>query len=123
MKFSFKARIRSFRFAFDGIKTLLREEHNSRIHLFVTAGVLFAGLILRINLREWALISIVTGLVFLTELINSAVEAIADELDPRTNPSIKKIKDYTAASVLIAAITSVIVGGLVFIPALLRILT
>jgi len=55
-------------------------------------------------------------------LINSAVEMISDLVDPNLNPAIKKIKDYSAAGVLIAAITAVLVGGFIFIPAFLKIL-
>jgi diacylglycerol kinase len=65
---------------------------------------------------------IVTGLVFLTELINSSLEAIADVAESRQNEKIRIAKDYSAAAVLISAIISVIVGGLIFIPRLLSLI-
>lgn len=120
MKFSIRSRIKSFRYAFEGIITMLKEEHNSRIHLVAAIFAVVAGFLLDISLKEWALIVIVSGFVFLAELVNSAIELMADKIDPRTDPEIKKIKDYAAAGVLIAALVSMIVGGLVFIPALIE---
>lgn len=101
---------------------MLKNEHNSRIHLIAAASALILGLLLRIDLEEWIYIIIVTGLVFITELINSAVEMISDLIDPEVNPRIKQIKDYAAAGVLVAAITALIVGGLIFIPAIMEML-
>ena len=121
-EFTVSSRLKSFRYAFDGIASLLKNEHNSRIHLVAAGSVLALGLLLNIDLSGWISVAIVTGLVFITELINSAVEMISDLVDPNVNPAIKVIKDYSAASVLIAAITAVVVGGIIFIPALLKIL-
>jgi undecaprenol kinase/diacylglycerol kinase (ATP) len=58
----------------------------------------------------------VIGLVFITELLNSAVESLADYINPEWNELIKKAKDYSAAAVLISAIISVIIGAIIFIP-------
>jgi diacylglycerol kinase len=62
----------------------------------------------------------VTGVVFLTELLNSALETLSDHVEPQWNEVIEKVKDYSAAAVLVAAIISVIVGGFIFIPKILR---
>jgi diacylglycerol kinase len=62
------------------------------------------------------------GLVFITELVNSTIEKISDIINPEINQRIKIIKDYAAASVLISAILSVIIGGLIFIPKLLELI-
>ena len=70
-----------------------------------------AGIILKINLFEWSLLTLVIGIVFLTELLNSSLEALADFIDPEWNESIRKAKDYSAAAVLISASVSVIVGS------------
>jgi diacylglycerol kinase len=59
---------------------------------------------------------IVIGIVFLTELLNSSVETLADFVDPQWNEQIRKAKDYAAAAVLISAIIAVVVGGFIFIP-------
>ena len=121
-KFSLKSRLKSFRFAFNGLASLLKNEHNSRIHLLAAIVATATGLLLHMNLYEWTLITIVTGLVFMAELINSAIESIADRVDPEWNELIMKSKDYSAAAVLISAIVALITGSIIFIPKILALL-
>ena len=118
-KFSLKSRFGSFKFAFHGLWSLLKNEHNSRIHFLAAIVAIAMGLILKINPFEWSLLIIVIGIVFLTELLNTSLETLADFVDPEWNERIRKVKDYAAAAVLISAIISVVVGGLIFIPKIL----
>ena len=119
-KFSLKSRLESFKFAFNGIWLLLNNEHNSRIHLLASLLAITLGFVLNINLLEWSLLIIVIGIVFLTELLNTALETLADIIEPEKNEKIRKTKDYAAAAVLISAIISLLVGGLIFIPKILN---
>jgi diacylglycerol kinase (ATP) len=119
VKFSIGARIKSFRYAFDGIASMVKNEHNSRIHIIAAILVILLGIISRISPGEWIALIIVMGLVFITELINSAIEDLADLVDSNENKAIKQIKDYAAASVLIASLIAIITGALIFIPDLL----
>lgn len=121
-KFSARSRFGSFRFAFKGLLTLLKYEHNSRIHLLAALAVIAAGIVLKISLPEWCLIIIVIGLVFMAELLNTALEEMSDIIDPEWNEKIRKVKDYAAAAVLISSIVSAVVGGLIFIPKILDLL-
>jgi diacylglycerol kinase (ATP) len=121
-KFSLKSRLKSLRFAFAGLWSLLKNEHNARIHLVAAILALTLGIILKINPFEWSLLIIVIGLVFLTELLNTAIENLADDVEPEWNEKIRNTKDYAAAAVLISAIISIIAGGLIFIPRLLDLL-
>jgi diacylglycerol kinase (ATP) len=118
-KFSLKSRLGSFKFAFHGLCSLLKNEHNSRIHLLAAIFAITIGLFLKISLSEWSLLIIVIGLVFLAELLNASLETLADNIDAEWNEKIRKAKDYAAAAVLISAIISVIVGGMIFIPKIL----
>jgi len=118
-KFSLKSRFGSFKFALNGLCSVLKNEHNSRIHLLVAIIAVVLGIILKLNRYEWSLLIIVIGIVFLTELLNSSLESLADIIDPVWNDQIRKAKDYAAAAVLISAIISVIIGGLIFIPKIL----
>jgi len=122
-KFTLKARLASFRFAFRGLASLIRNEHNSRIHLFATILVIAAGIILKINSYDWCIIIIVTGLVFACELINSAVESLGDQPGPGYSEFIKRAKDYSAAAVLVSAVIAVACGLIIFIPKVLSIIT
>jgi diacylglycerol kinase len=118
-KFSLKSRAGSFKFAFHGLLALLKNEHNSRIHLLAAVLAITSGFIFRIIYIEWIVLIIVIGLVFLTELINSSIEAIADYVNPEWNQQIKVAKDYAAAAVLVSAIISIVTGGIIFIPKIL----
>jgi diacylglycerol kinase len=115
-KFSLKSRFVSFKFALSGICLLLKNEHNSRIHLLAAIIAIIMGIIMKIDHYEWSLLIIVIGVVFLTELLNSSIESLADRIDPEWNELIMRAKDYSAAAVLISAIVAIVVGGLIFIP-------
>lgn len=115
-KFSLKSRLESFRFALNGLLLLLKNEHNSRIHLLAAIIAIVMGIIMKIDHYEWSLLIIVIGAVFLTELLNSSIESLADLIDPEWNELIMRAKDYSAAAVLISAIVAIVVGGLIFIP-------
>jgi diacylglycerol kinase len=122
-KFSIKSRFGSFKFAFRGLKSMLKNEHNSRIHLLAAVIALTLAVILKINRDEWSLLIIVIGFVFITELLNSSLEALADLVDNDWNEKIKISKDYAAAAVFISAFIAVVIGGLIFIPKILLLLS
>ncbi|MBK7053654.1 MAG: diacylglycerol kinase family protein [Leptospiraceae bacterium] len=118
-KFSIIKRLKSFIFALNGLKILILEEHNARIHLVAALCVIIAGIVLRIANVEWIAIIFAIGFVFALETINSAIENLADFISPEKNDQIKKIKDLSAAAVLISAITAIFIGLIVFIPKLI----
>lgn len=115
-RFSLRKRINSFRYAFQGMATLVRDEHNSRIHLAAMLAVIIAGFMFRITPAEWCLVTVCFGMVLMAEAMNSAVEAIADLVMPERHPLIKKAKDVAAAGVLFTAIAAAAVGLIIFIP-------
>jgi len=117
-RFSIKQRLRSFPFAFNGLKILLREEHNARIHLVAAILAIIAGFGFKISSMEWLAVIFAIGLVFALELVNSALENLADFLHPDKHESIKKVKDLAAAAVLVAAMCALVVGLLIFVPKL-----
>ena len=111
-----KKRAKSFGNAFSGLKILVRFEVNARIHLVVLALVIIAGVLLKISPAEWLFIAFSAGLVLMAESFNSALEHLSDEVSSRYSRKIKRAKDVAAAGVLISAIVSVIVGGIIFLP-------
>jgi diacylglycerol kinase len=114
--FSIKELLRSFRYAFNGLKVLIAEEHNARIHMVITVVVIGVGLYFRLSAGEWTLVLLCMALVFSMELINSAIENLADFISPEQNEQIKRVKDLSAAAVLVSAIIAAIVGLIVFLP-------
>ena len=121
-KFSIYKRIKSFGFAFNGLKVMIKEEHNFRIHMLATFGVLMAGFAFHLSVNEWIAIVFSIGLVLALETINSSIEKIADFISPDKNEKIKIIKDLAAAGVLISAITAFTVGLIIFLPKILNLI-
>jgi diacylglycerol kinase (ATP) len=119
-RFSLRSRIESLRYAFNGLWSLLKNEHNSRIHLLAAIGAISMGFILKIDSLEWCVIILLIGIVFLAELLNSSLETLADIVKPGCDEGVRRVKDYSAAAVLVSAIMSVIAGGLIFIPKIFR---
>jgi len=118
-KFSIKKRIRSFKYAFNGLRILIKEEHNSRIHLVAAIVAIGAGFFFEISKLEFVTVALAIGLVITSEIINSAIENISDFISPEKHDLIKKIKDLSAAGVLISAITAFVIGLIIFIPKLI----
>lgn len=120
-RFSIAERLKSFTYAFNGLCILFNEEHNARIHIAVAVCVTAAGFFLEISVAEWVVVIFAIGSVFAMELINSAVENIADFISPAKHEKIKRIKDLSAAAVLMSVIAAVIVGLIIFLPKIILI--
>ncbi|MFR9165778.1 MAG: diacylglycerol kinase family protein [Dysgonomonas sp.] len=121
-KFSAKERLNSFKYAFNGFKILLSEEHNARIHLVITVLVVIAGFLLGVSAAEWCLLVLCIGLVIAMEALNSSIENLSDFVSPGRNDKIKKVKDLAAFAVLICALASVVVGLIIFVPKVVKLL-
>jgi undecaprenol kinase/diacylglycerol kinase (ATP) len=115
-KFSIKKRLKSFSYAFSGLKTALQEEHNARIHLVATVLVVALSLFFDINKYEWIAVIFAIGFVFAMELLNSAIENTADFISLEEHDTIRKMKDLSAAAVLVSALVALIVGLIIFLP-------
>ena len=109
-----------FRYAFNGLKILITEEHNAWIHLLAAIFVLIAGVVFHISTMEWVAVIFCIGWVFALELINTAIENTADFISQEKNEKIKKIKDLSAGAVLVAAIASAVIGLIIFLPKMIQ---
>lgn len=121
-KWTLRDRLRSFTFAFSGLKILLKTQHNSWIHLALTGAVLAAGALLRIDPIEWSLLTLAMASVWITETLNTAIEFMTDLVSPEFHPVAGQVKDLAAAAVLIAAVGAAVVGVIVFLPKVLQLL-
>lgn len=115
-KFSLKKRIKSFSYAFAGLRVLFREEHNARIHAVAAVLAVAMGFLLRISPMEWIAVVIVIGMVFAAEIINSSIERTADFVKAERDDRKRDIKDLGAAAVLVCAIAAAVVGIIIFLP-------
>jgi diacylglycerol kinase (ATP) len=115
-KFSFADRAFSFRFAFAGIASFVRSEHNAWIHLAAATGAVLLGWIMKISAGEWIAIILCMAMVIAAEIFNTAIEKIMDHLNPAQHPAVKTIKDLAAAAVLITALAAFVIALIIFIP-------
>lgn len=113
-----KSRGRAFRYAFAGWWYVIRTQRNAWIHALVSFVIVGVSLWLGLRPIEWALIVFSIALVWLSEFINTALEAVVDLASPQQHYLARVGKDVGAAAVLIAAGTSVIIGLLVLGPPL-----
>lgn len=118
MPFRAPSRLASFRYAFSGWWYMLRTQRNAWIHAVISTAVFVLGLWLGLGRLEWAIIVLTVGLVWMTEFVNTALEAVVDLASPDLHPLAKVGKDVAAAAVLVGACTAVIVGLLVLGPPL-----
>jgi len=108
--------IDSFRDAFIGVGTALREERNMRIHFFVAAAVLTAAVMLGVERLELVILVLMICIVISLELVNSAIERAVDLAEPNINPLAALAKRLAASAVLIVAVAAVAIGLLIFWP-------
>ena len=109
----------SFKYAFEGLVTALKDQPNLKLHFVAAIAVVFISYFLHISRTEWLIIVLTIGFVITTELTNTAIEEIVDSFTDQAHPAAKKAKDVAAAAVLVASIASVVIGILIFLPYIL----
>ena len=112
----------SFGYAFEGIKTAIKNEPNFRIHLLVGTFAIVVAMMLNFTPNEWLILISTISFVLILELINTSLEAIVNMISPERQANAKVAKDVAAAAVLIASILALIVGATLFTPKLLPLL-
>jgi undecaprenol kinase len=106
-------------YAWDGLKASWRLEKSLRTHAVATVSVLVLLMLTRSPPLWWAVIALTIGLVLATELLNTAIEALADHLHPQQHEGIKITKDIAAAAVLISSLSALVVASAFVIDQLL----
>lgn len=100
----------------NGIKLIFKNERNFRIDLIAAIIVVILGFLFKISHTDWIAISLVISMVFVSETINSAIEALCDTVSLEYKVNIKYAKDVSAGAVLVSALVSIITGLIVFVP-------
>jgi diacylglycerol kinase len=114
----FRSRARSFRYAFAGWWYVIRTQRNAWIHAVTSVVVVILAFWLRLSARDWAVIVLAIGMVWTSEFLNTALEAVVDLASPQQHHLARVGKDVGAAAVLIAAISSALIGVLIIGPPL-----
>lgn len=113
---------RAFIHAWHGLRYFFGKDRNGRIHLCAAILVCAAGWYFGVSPVQWMLLCLCIAMVLGLEMINHALEKLCDMVHPEWHPTVKTIKDVSAAAVLLAAMASVVVGLIIFLPAIQSIL-
>jgi diacylglycerol kinase (ATP) len=111
-------RILSFRYAISGFRYVVTTQQNAWIHALASVLVILLAWWLKLSPHDWAVLILTIGTVWTAEFINTALEAVVDLAIPTHHPLAKVGKDVGAAAVLISAISSIVIGGLIMGPPL-----
>ena len=114
--FSIESRTKSFTHAGRGVALFFRTTHNAWIHIGILIVAIGLGFYFGITKIEWMMLIMVSGLVFVAEAINTAIEIDINLTSPEYHPYAKDTKDVSAGAVLIASVTALVVGLLIFVP-------
>lgn len=118
--FKIKKFVKSFKYAILGIRSLLLQEQNFLFDFVFAIVVLILAFYFPLIPVERAVIIILVFLVLIMEVINSTFERLIDVLEPRLNQTVKTVKDFMSAAVLMMALCAVIVGAIIFLPYILN---
>ena len=109
-------RIRSVGYAFKGLYVLLKTEASIKIQFFIALFMAGLGFYLEISAVEWMLQLLAVGMVMGVEGVNTAIEKLADYVQPAKDPKIGLLKDISAGAVMIVSMVACIVGLIIYVP-------
>jgi diacylglycerol kinase (ATP) len=119
-EFTLSARLRSFRYAGRGLRTMLASQHNAWIHAGATLLAMICGALFSVDRSEWLALILAIVAVWTAEALNTAFEFLCDVASPEFHPLVEKAKDVAAGAVLITALGAAATGALVFGPRVLQ---
>jgi len=105
---------KGFLFASKGIAFVVLKERNMKVHLLAVFTVTLAGFYFNITNTEWMAVSLCFALVISLEMLNTAIEILADKLHPEQDEQIGRVKDIAAGAVMMAAIFAVVIAVIIF---------
>ena len=112
--------LKSFKDAIKGIIYIFRTQRNFRIQIFCFMLATATAFILRLSLAETAIIVFAGGLVLVGEMVNTGLEKLVDLINPEYHSLAGIIKDISAGVVLVSSILAVIIGIIIFLPAIIK---
>lgn len=119
---SIKRLRKSFGYVFKGIDDVIEHEPNMKIHVVAAILVVIMAFILKVSIIEWIILVLLIGAVLAAETINTTIENLVDMYTKEYDENAKIVKDTAAGTVLILAITSAIIGLIIFVPKIIYLL-
>ena len=112
----FVNRIKSVGYALRGALLLIRTEASIKIQVVIALVVTAAGFYFEISNTEWILQTLTIATILGAEGLNTAVEKIADYIQPEFDTKIGFIKDISAGAVMLVSIAATIIGFIIYLP-------
>lgn len=107
----------SFKHAFNGVSYAFKTQPNFKVHTFIYLLVIYLAYYFKISYIEVLIIFLISALVFSLEMINTALEALSDQVSGgEWMDLIKVAKDCGSGAVLIASFFAVVIGLVIFLP-------
>jgi diacylglycerol kinase len=106
----------SFRYAIRGVRWMVAHEPNMRFHLVAATGVVIGAAAFRLPIEQWAAVIFAIVLVLLGEILNTAIEAVLDLVQPGQHDLVRVVKDVSAGAVLVASMGATAIAAIVFVP-------
>ncbi|KMK76655.1 diacylglycerol kinase [Alkalihalobacillus pseudalcaliphilus] len=119
-KRGFRRLLRSFDFAYQGLKHVIKHEQNMQVHAIVALLTVAMAAWLSFSLTSWMILLLVIAGMFSMEIMNTAVERTVDLITNDFHPLAKRAKDIAASAVLVYTLFSIVIGALLFIPPILE---
>ncbi len=106
----------SLKHALDGFIHNIQTQPNFRFHLIATICAVLLGIYFSISMTEWLVLIFTVNMVLVSEMVNTAIEAMVDLITLEIRQDAKIAKDVSAAMVLVSATMAVVIGLVIFLP-------
>ncbi|MEK7681157.1 MAG: diacylglycerol kinase [Patescibacteria group bacterium] len=106
----------SFADAFRGLKFVFKSEQNFRIQVVAGIAAIVASILFPLKMWEVVLVLLMVLLVWLVEMMNTAIEYFTDMLKPRLHHYVFVVKDIMAGAVFLVSIGAMAIGLMIFLP-------
>jgi diacylglycerol kinase (ATP) len=114
-----RKKLQNIRPSWRAVVLLWREEYSFRVQVVCAAAVVLLSFLLHISRMQFLVVVLVIGAVFAVEALNTALEELCDHVMPDQHPQIARVKDLGSGASLLIGIAAVVIGLLIFVPALL----
>ena len=108
--------LKSFTFAFEGIKHGIRENINLKIHFGIALIVFLAAWFLGVSRSDFLFLAIMVIFVIASEMINTSLEEMVDLITTEHRQQAKIAKDVAAGMVFVVSAGAAIIGIIIFAP-------
>jgi undecaprenol kinase len=110
------SRLKSLKYAVAGLLYVLAREQSIKLAMVVSAITLVVGLWLEVGLISWSFLVLALGAVWVTECLNTAIEASINLSTSDPHPMAKIGKDVASAAALVSSIVFLMIVALILLP-------